>query len=320
MTLRRTLLTMSTPFFLCVGLTPTLQRTMRFSELTLGEVNRAWEVLTTASGKAVNVARVLHTLGASVCLAHPLGGSSGRYLASQLPFTQEILWSKSDTPTRTCTTLLTPSGLTTELVEEAAPLPIAEQEALLAQVGGLLSGAHALVLSGSLPPGAPPELYARLVRAATVQGVPTFLDAQKEPLRLALAERPYLAKPNRQETIAALHLPPQTDALTCAHALREAGAQNALVSEGQAGAVLLTDQGAWHILPPIVAALNPIGAGDSLLGGLVFKGVGGPAHLLEAACFGTACAAANCLTLTSGTLQPDDVTRLLPQVSQVRVQ
>ena len=311
---------------LCVGLTPTVQRTQHFASLTLGEVNRASETVTTASGKAVNVARVLDTLGALVCLVQPLGGDSGRYVHKNLPFSQEIVWAEDDAPTRTCCTLLESSpvigggGGVTELVEEASALSEADRERLVACVRGKLSLAltTALALSGSLPPGTAPDFYARLCAASPT---PVMLDAQKEPLRLALVERPYLVKPNRQEAIVALQLPADTSALACAQALCEAGAQNALVSEGKAGAILLTaENSAWRILPPKIVARNPIGSGDALMAGVLFSHFIQRATLLESVRFGTACAAANCLTLTSGVVDPETINQLLSQVVLESVQ
>lgn len=296
---------------LCLGLTPTVQRTQRFARLVLGEVNRAQETITTASGKAVNVARVLDTLGARVCLIQPLGGDSGRWIAKSLSFSQEIVWASDDAPTRTCCTLLSGTGESaTELVEEAAPLTETDRERLFQITCQKLVGASALALSGSLPPGTPTDFYARLCRESPV---PVFLDAQKEPLRRALAEGPFLVKPNRLETIAALGLSETTAALECARALCAAGAQNALVSDGKVGAVLVTVTAAWRIVPPPIVALNPIGSGDSLLAGLIWATLQRQT-LVEAACYGTACAAANCLTPTSGVIEPEIVNQLRPQV------
>ena len=210
---------------LCVGLTPTVQRTQRFARFTLGEVNRAIETVTTASGKAVNVARVLDTLGAPVCLAHPLGGDSGRYVHRNLPFRQATIRPQDDAPTRTCCTLLS-DGTTTELVEEAAPLSEADTERMTETILALLPEATALSLSGSLPPGVAASFYARL---CTASPAPVVLDAQREPLHLALAAHPFLVKPNRQESVAALGLPSDASALACAHALRTAGDRKSVV-------------------------------------------------------------------------------------------
>ena len=181
----------------------------------------------------------------------------------------------------------------------------------------LLPEATALSLSGSLPPGVAASFYARL---CTASPAPVVLDAQREPLHLALAAHPFLVKPNRQESVAALGLPSDASALACAHALRTAGAQNALVSEGKAGAVLLTDEGAWRILPPQITPVNPIGSGDALMAGVLFSHFVQQATLLESVRFGTACAAANCLTLTSGVVDTETINQLLSQVVLESVQ
>jgi tagatose 6-phosphate kinase len=83
---------------------------------------------------------------------------------------------------------------------------------------------------------------------------------------------------------------------------------------------LLTGEGAWRAIPPEVAAVNPIGSGDSLLAGLVFSHFVERQTLLESVRFGTACAAANCLTATSGVVEPETINQLLSQVVLESVQ
>jgi tagatose 6-phosphate kinase len=305
-----------------VGLTPTVQRTLRFAgPLEPGEVNRAVETWVTASGKGANVARVLATLGGGVRLIHPLGGDSGRFVARTLDadgVPQAAVWVGDDRPTRTCTTLLAGDGVT-ELVEEAPPLTDDAIAGLWQCVERHLPTASALALCGSLPPGVAPDFTAECVARANGYGVPTLLDAQKEPLRRALGRGPWLVKPNRQEAAAALGLPltddPLADAARLGTALLGAGAQNALVSAGRAGAVLVEASGARHtIAPPAIDAVNPIGSGDSLAAGLLCGVFVERFPLVDAVVLGTACAAANCLSLTSGVVDPTDVVRLRGQV------
>src|SRR5690242_2287247 len=112
---------------LCVGLTPTVQRTQRFTTLTIGAVNRARETLVTASGKGVNVARVVTLLGEQARLVQILGGGSGRFVAETLDregVPHHTIWDEDDAPTRTCLTILPDDGPATELVEEARPLSV----------------------------------------------------------------------------------------------------------------------------------------------------------------------------------------------------
>src|SRR5437868_15026783 len=69
---------------LCVGTTPVMQRTMSFAQLQIDAVNRAFHVTDTASGKSINVARVLHTLGEDVLATGFLGGDRGRFIRDEL--------------------------------------------------------------------------------------------------------------------------------------------------------------------------------------------------------------------------------------------
>ncbi len=317
---------------LVVGLSPAVQRTLRFAgSPVLGQVNRAVETFVTASGKAVNVARVVTLLGGNARLVHVLGGESGRFVAQTLDAENvpcETVWA-NDAPTRTCATLLAGSGgPTTELVEEACPVSVQHVAAVLDAVRArLASGSvRALALSGSFPDGVPEDFYATLVQAAREQNVPTLVDAQRAPLKAALAARPFLVKPNREEAAATLGFSlsgdAEQDAQTAVAALTNAGAAWALVSMGASGSLLgEAKTGArWRITPPGgINVKNPIGSGDSLAAGLLFARFLQGESVPDAAVYGTACAAANCLTWTSGVVRKEDVAALLPRVEIARL-
>lgn len=299
-----------------------MQRTLLFSKLRFGEVNRAREVRLTASGKAVNAARVSTVLGGQALLATFLGGDSGRFVARELDadgVAHDVVWVQDDAPTRTCVTLLPEGDPATELVEETPPVSAKDVAALEKVVNGRLSEARALCLIGSLPPGAPDDTYARLTLAARAAGLPVLIDAQGSLLRSSLAARPFIVKPNLEEASAALNLEPsddlETGALAATDALLKSGARWALVSMGASGSVLSgAGVGRWLVKPPRIEARNPIGSGDSMAAGLllaVARGVPMP----DAAAYGTACAAANALTTTAGVIRPDDVVALLPRVT-----
>lgn len=299
---------------LCVGGTPAMQRTLSFESLFPGEVNRALDVRVTASGKVTNAARVATALGSRALFVTFLGGDSGRFIARDLDgsgVSHDAVWTEA--PTRTCSTLLH-DGTVTELVEEAQPVSPEDADALAEIARRHLPEAKALCLIGSLPSGVPDDFYARLVEAANTAGVPSLVDAQKAPLREALAAKPFLVKPNLEEAVATLGLRENADAREAVHAFVEAGAEWALVSMGAEGSVLGNGSGeAWRIESPRLEAVNPIGSGDSLAAGFLHSLVGG-SSVLEAAAYGTACAAANVLTPTSGVVRLENVERLLPQI------
>lgn len=301
---------------LCVGGTPAMQRTLSFERLIPGEVNRAKEVRVTASGKVTNAARVAATLGSEVLFVTFLGGDSGRFVAHSLDeegVSHDVVWTEASA-TRTCATLLHDGGEATELVEEAGAVS-AEEAAALEEISHRhLPEADALCLIGSLPSGVPEDFYARLIEAANSAGVPALVDSQKAPLREALAAGPFIAKPNLEEATATLGLREGSTAHEAVHALVEAGARWALVSEGAEGSVLGDGSGReWRIESPKLEAVNPIGSGDSLAAGFLHSLIRG-SSVPEAAAYGTACAAANVLTPTSGVVRPSDVEELLPRV------
>lgn len=312
---------------LCVGGTPAMQRTLLFSRLKVGEVNRAREVRVTASGKAVNAARVVTILGGRALLATFLGGDAGRFVAQQLKaegVSQEVVWVEGDTPTRVCVTLLPDGGPATELVEEALPVSDSDLAALEKVVKRRLDEARAVCLTGSLPPGVSDDAYARLAMAARKAGVPVLVDGQGASLLASLAARPFIVKPNLEEASSALGLEtggdPRTTALTAVDALLKSGASWALVSVGASGSVLGdVNGGRWQVTSPRVDARNPIGSGDALAAGLLLA-VSHGASVPDAAAFGTACAAANALTTTAGVVDPATVVALRPQVRLISLE
>jgi len=295
---------------LCVGFSPTVQRTMRFNQrIAPDAVHRAAQVWTTASGKAVNVARIASQLGARSHLVQPLGGETGR-LVERLLDADGVEQTIVDTPgrlTRTCSTLL--DGSTTELVEEAPPLKRKEIDRLLALTARRIGESRLLCISGSLPDGVSVEIVDTLISLAREASVDVLIDATRGPLLTALRHGPWLAKPNRSEACASLGLPMDTDVATVAQAVRAAGARNSFITDGAGLAALATEQGTECFAPLEVQTVNPIGSGDAVAAALaVATKVRGMEWPL-AGKFALAVAAANCLTPTSGVIDRAEVER-----------
>ncbi len=308
---------------LCLGLAPALQRTLTFPHLQIGQVNRASDVRETASGKATNTARVLRALGAAPVLLSPLGGETGRRVEAALR--AEGLPARlvpTASPTRICQTLLDASGQeATELVEELAPLSADDQERLTLALEEELAEAKALILCGRLPAGWPASTYAAWIAAARGQGVPVFIDAQDEPMRLAVEAGPRGFKLNRHELGHILGQDLEALGLPEAEAVRDllhGPEAMALVTDGPDAALLVTRDGAWRLRPPAVRAVNPIGSGDSVTAGWALRVLAGDPPVTAAA-FGLACGTANALSAEPGCLDPATVQELVGQVSAERL-
>lgn len=302
---------------LCLGTTPALQRTMVFDRVELDAVNRAAEVREYASGKPVNAARVLHTLGRPARVTGFLGGDTGRAVRRDLDragVRHDFL--EVSPPTRVCVTVVDrATSQATELIEESSAVEARDYDALLDKLGRLLVGASALVMLGSLPPNAPGDFYARCVNLATGAGVRSILDAKGEPLRRALAARPFVVKPNQKELQETLGADIGSGAAMRdgIRRLLEGGPAWAVVTSGAEGAVVSDGERFWRIAAPRVPAVSPIGSGDALAAGLA-AGIAAGLPVPDACALGVACGAANAMTALAGHVDPVEVDRLRPRV------
>jgi tagatose 6-phosphate kinase len=302
----------------CLGTTPTVQRTMTFERLTLDEVNRAKAVDEYASGKSINVARVAHLLGADVLELGFVGGDRGEYLRRAL--SEEGV--RHDFVTvgprsRLCTTVIDSStGTVTELVEESAEVAARDWLELKAKFTTAVRRAKVCVFSGSLPPGGPPDFYAKCAAVARAAGAVTIVDTRGEPLRLAIKEGQggVIAKLNRTELAYTLGVQLENaDQLRAALRSCVPPAAGALITMGAAGAVAYDGARAMKIGSPRVAALNPIGSGDAVAAGMAVALERGAAFV-EACVLGIASGAANAVTSRAGYVRPQDVNALVGEV------
>lgn len=297
---------------LCVGTTPTLQRTMMFARVEIGEVNRASSIVESASGKSLNVARVLATLGEECLATGFVGGDTGRFLRQDLEqanVRHEFV--EVERHTRTCSTVIDQStGAVTELVEESKPVEAEAWDRLRAVIVKRIGEARLLVLSGSLTPGAPQDFYAWCVEQGSRLKIRTIVDASGEPLKEALARRPFLVKPNRSELARTMGT---EDIKVGVAQLIEAGASWAIITQGKAGSIVSDGKRFWNMVAPQVQVVSAIGSGDAYAAGVAVAVVRGQS-LPEAAKLGVACAISNAMIPVAGHLRREDVERLLPQI------
>ena len=264
---------------LVAGPNLTIDRTLTGAELRPGEVLR-FGARAGPGGKGLNVARGAHALGAPALLVALLPGHTGAAVGALIG--EEgiaLLGVPCGGEVRSTAVILEPGGRSTVLNEHGPEVRPTEWSAFEAAVAGALRGHRALVCSGSLPPGAPPDALARLTAIAREHGATAIVDASGPALSAALAGAPDLVTPNLAEAEAALGLgtgdepvdvPPDARprAEAAALALCDGGARAAVVTAAAAGAALAEAGATTWLGAPAVRARNPIGAGDALLAGL----------------------------------------------------
>ena len=307
---------------LCLGTTPAAQRVLRFSRLTLDAVNRATVTLDGIAGKSVNVAKVLHALGERPLATGFLGGARGEAIHAALAARGiESEFVTVAAGTRECVTVIDESaGTHTELVEESAPADPADFVRLLAIVRRRMSDCRAAVMSGTIAPGGPADLYAQCVQIAHEASALAIVDAQGPALVAALSAGPDLVKPNRAELAATVgrELTDERAVLTAMRELAGRGARRVVVTAGSDPTLAFDGTRVWRIRSPRLVARNPIGSGDAFTAGLVWRLVRGD-DLGEASRWGSAAGAANALTWMAGEVIRADVERLAREFEAERL-
>ena len=288
---------------------PSLDRTVTLTTtLTRGAVHRIASVSTEPGGKGVNVAGALTLAGLDAVAVLPAATHDPFVTAlaaagvphATVPISEAV---------RTNLAITETDGITTKLNERGANL---DAESLIALTDAVLERAAAadwVVLSGSLPPGAPDSWYADLVARLASLRCKVAVDTSDAPL-LALAAgfdraAPDLLKPNAEElaSLVGRSADELEDAaaqgdpdpvVSAALELVRRGVGSVLATLGAAGAVLVDANGAWLATPPPISPRSTVGAGDSSLAGYLRADVGGaeaPHRLQMAVAYGSAAAA-----------------------------
>jgi tagatose 6-phosphate kinase len=250
-----------------VCLNAALDVTYYVPELTPGRSHRVERVTRRAGGKGINVARVLTQLGDDVRVVGFAGGDTGQALVDELAThaVEHLFVAVAGESRRTVTVVS--SDHATVFNEPGPNITDSEWDQITAELDSSIAADDVLVLSGSVPPGAPVTAYAELVAIGNDRGAQTVLDAEGDVLRAALASRPALAKPNATETAATFGWP-HADPVAAAHALLAAGARGAVVSCGADGLVAVVDERPLRIRLRERISGNPTGAGDALTAGI----------------------------------------------------
>jgi len=308
----------------CVAPNASVDKITAVDALRPGEIHRPEVLSVVAGGKALNAARAAATLGLAVVAVPVLAGHAGAWIADALAadgIEARPVWVEGET--RECLSVLDrATGRLTEFYEAGPPMGAtawAHVEAIIAAAVAEDPEGTIVLVSGSLPAGAPPDAHARAVRVVREAGGRAVIDVGGPALAGAVAEGPWLAKVNALEASEATHLPlgGEAEALAAARALRDAGASMAFVSRGVDGAVLVDATGsAWRIGPPSEFGAFPVGSGDSLMGGFAAALAEGR-PIPEAARRGAAVAAANALHPGQGRVDRADVERLVPGIALI---
>lgn len=251
---------------------PSIDRTIRIERLVPGGLNRAHSATSEAAGKGVNVSHALATEGIETLAVLPLAAQSAVQYLALLGDAVPIAAVPIPGAMRVNVSIIESDGTMTKVNEPGPPLAPTDADAIV-NAAAAASREGWVVGCGSLPPGAPRDLYARLARLSSADRR-IAVDSSGDALAAAATAGIALVKPNRQELEELVRRPLATlgDVVDAAHEILARGCGGALVSLGIDGALYIDATGTAHAEARIADAANPVGAGDALLAGFLAAG------------------------------------------------
>ena len=278
-----------------VTLNPAVDRELTVPIITYDSVLRSSTQSVDFGGKGFNVSRMLKSLGSESTALGFVGGRSGELLNDgllSLGIKTDFVWVSGETRTNVSIKSLGDDHYI-KVNEPGPTISEKEQHALVEKISSLTQPGDWWVLAGSLPPGVPADYYAQLISIIQSSGARVVFDASGKALAEGIRAKPFMIKPNDIELheLTGLLVDTPEEILAASQKLQESGIQIIAISLGKKGAMLLTEEGKWLAQSPPIQESNPVGAGDSLVGGMVWSlSQGYP--IKEAIGWGVACGAA----------------------------
>jgi 1-phosphofructokinase len=255
-----------------VTLNPAIDQTVALETLRPGHVHRARAVSFHAGGKGVNVASCLADWGLT-CRATGFLGAANASVFEALFSEKGIVDGFVRVAGETRTNIkLTHDGDTTDINLPGMTVDAAALERLTLSLLSQVEPGAIVLLAGSLPAGAEPDVYARLAASLKPVGAKILLDTSEAPLAAALAGAalPAWIKPNRAEleAFAGQTLPTMASLVEAAEALRRRGVGTVVVSLGAEGSLFVGAQ-VLHAALPAARVASTVGAGDAMVAGII---------------------------------------------------
>jgi len=287
----------------------TIDRVLVVPDFAVGQVRRARLSRVQPAGKGINVSRVLARLGvASLATGFVGRAEEPLYRDSFASDPVDVQLVPIDSPTRANVTIRDPATpAQTHLREQGPHVSRNDWSRLLHTLNRAATENDVVVFAGSLPPGLDGPDLAHAVRHVKACGSRVAVDCSGEALRLAIAEGPWLLKPNRSE-LAELAGRPIHSVEEAIGAAREllGSVQIVLASLGADGLALATPGGAWAARVAVAEVRNTVGPGDAALAGFLAADQHGEPPQ-DALLWAAACGAASVEAEVAGLIDPEFV-------------
>lgn len=270
-------------------------------------------------GGGVNVSRAIKKLGGESKLLYPSGGFSGQILNDLLE-KEKIDHNPFSINGAIRENLIILEESTGLQYRFSMPGPVLREEEwlrCLEELRNIKPEPDYIVASGSLPFGVPEDFYALIARIGKEKSIRVIVDAPAKNLKPVLNEGVYLIKPNIREFREIFNgkIREEPQVKERAKAIVEAGQSEVVViSLGAGGVILAFDGTIEHILAQAVPVISKVGAGDSMVAGIVLSLARGMGEY-QAIKFGVAAGTAAVMTPGTELCRREDTERLYQEMA-----
>jgi 6-phosphofructokinase 2 len=265
-------------------------------------------------GGGVNISRAIRKLGGESMLLYAAGGLTGERL-QELLNEEDLVHRPLPIEGSIRDNLVILEESTGQQYRFGMPGPEfqkKEWEQFLQELSTIEPSPDYLVASGSLPPGVPADFFAQVARVGKKRGAKIIIDTSGEALEKAIQEGVYLIKPNAREfrELVGEDITEESQIKSEAQKMVKSGRCEVLIiSLGAAGALMVSKEITEHILPPTVPIVSKVGAGDSMVAGIVLSLSRGKS-IRESILFGVAAGTAAVMTPGTELCRREDAERL----------
>lgn len=302
---------------LVVNLNASVDKRYKISEVTKGSVMRASHVDNTPGGKGIHVANVVTILKEDCIATGFLGGKTGEFIEEKLNeynIRQDFVKIQGDT--RECIAIITDDLTQTEILEPGPEVKISEQDEFIKKYTELIKDSDIIVASGSLPRNIPKDFYGKLIKMANDLGKKFLLDTSGDLLKEGIKTKPFFIKPNKDEieALTGRKIESVEDAISEIKEFHKQGIELVVISLGSDGSVAGYNNKFYKVNVPKVNAVNPVGSGDSYVGGIAVALQRGY-NIEDMLKYASACGTANALEEETGFVNKNTVEDLFNQIS-----
>ena len=301
-----------------VTLNPALDKTIEIDEFKIDTVNRITATRVDAGGKGINVSKVIRELKHKSTALGFLGGSSGNQIKNYLDdlnIINDFLPISGES--RTNTKIFDKINNTHTDINESGPslgqediIKIKEKIMEYCKVDSIV------VLSGSVPRGVSPSVYAEIITQVKNKCGKVILDAEGQLLMEGIKAGPYMVKPNIDELEKAFgsSINNEAQVIETAKKILEYGVKYVVISLGSEGSMFISSDSVAKVKGIKVEVKSTVGAGDSMVAALAVA-------TAQDYCFEDAiklaCATSTANVMTEGTQtgRQVDIERLKSQIT-----